>query len=285
MKKTMIEYNNDTHEYQLGDKKVPSVTELASEYSRLNKDWLTAHPEYAARGTIIHAELAEYLEGRVSKEDLKHELSQEIAEYIDPAKKFQVETIVYNTTHGYAGTADILAIRGTTVYHVIDIKTGRSRNKLYEQCQLSLYALALQDMGYNIDDVKLSVLCPDGYVPYTLLSWEQMQQLQEGDLNPDHEFVEDVQRKIARMNMLRAFVDEYENLVAELRAQLAEQFAAKDATTFVCSDYRFTYSKPSVRKSVDTAALKKDGLYEKYTKESAVAGSVKITKRKDDDDE
>lgn len=282
--KTNVKYNNDTHEYLLDGKKVPSVTELASEYARLNKEWLAAHPEYAARGTIVHAELAEYLQGNIAKDELKQDLSCEIAEHIEPNKNFNIETIVYNTTHGYVGTADILAIKGLTVYHVIDIKTGRSRNKLYEQCQLSLYALALQDMGYNIDDVKLSVLCPDGYVPYTLLSWEQMQQLQEGDLNPDHEFIEDIQRKIERLKMLEVFAAEHDELAAELRAKLAEQFAAKNATTFVCSDYRFTYSKPSVRKSVDTTALKKDGLYEKYTKETAVAGSVKITKRKNDDD-
>lgn len=279
-----IEYNAETHEYLLAGKKAPSVTELASKFSKLNKEWLEQHPEFAARGTIIHAELAEYYEGTKSFDELENELSKDIAEHLDPDKRMKSEVIVYNTTLGYAGTADLVAISGTTIRAVVDIKTGRTRNKLYEQCQLSLYLLALQDMGYTVDETtQLLILHPDGTTKYQPLSWDKMVQLDEGDLDTDEETINKVHRLTERLKMLKDFYDEYNAVSQELKELLGEQFKAKEANTFVCNDFKFTYVAPTTRKSIDSAALKKDGLYEKYTKETQVAASVRITQRKEDE--
>ena len=276
-----IEYKADTHEYIYGGEKFNSVTNLASEFSKLNTEWLEAHPEYAARGTLVHDELADYIEGKLDIDDMKYELSKQIASLI---KHWQSEVIVYNTEHKYAGTADLVRVNGLLVEQIVDFKTGIHRNKLYEQCQLSLYLLALKDMGYNVDNAKLHVLSPIGYWEYQPLSWERMQQLEEGDLAPDEEALTDIQRLTARAEMLRPFQEEFESIQAELRKLMLGQFESKKATTFVYNDYRYTYSEPTVRKSVDIVKMKNAGIYEDYIKETPVAATVRITKRKTDDE-
>lgn len=279
-----IEYKADTHEYIYGDEKFNSVTNLATEFSKLNTEWLEAHPEYAARGTLVHDELSKYVDGELRIADMQYELSKQIATYLVPSKSMQSEVIVYNTEHHYAGTADLVQVNGLLVEQIMDFKTGTHRNKLYEQCQLSLYLLALKDMGYNTDNTVLLVLAPDGYHEYQPLTWERMQQLEEGDLAPDEEALTDIQRLTARAEMLRPFQEEFESIQAELRKLMLEQFELKKATTFVYNDYRYTYSEPTVRKSVDIVKMKNAGIYEDYVKETPVAATVRITKRKTDDE-
>jgi len=274
-----INYNAETHEYTMGKDRVPSVTELAGKFAKIKTDWLEAHPEYAARGTLVHAELAEYYSGNITKDQLKWDKSKEICEHLEPHKDMKVETIVYNSEHGYAGTADIICMKGATVYYVVDFKTGVTRKRLYEQCQLSLYLLALQSMGYNTDDAQLLVVAPDGITKYPALSWDRMVQLDEGDLELEDEDSLKVMRLTERLKMLKAFEDEAAQVEAELKELLSAKFEEKDATTFVCNDIKFIYTKAGTRKSVDTLALKKAGLYEQYVKETPVAASVRITKR------
>lgn len=280
--KDKIEYNDATHEYKIGDKKVPSVTELASQFSRLNKDWLAAHPEFAARGTAVHQELQEYYEGERELDTLS-DLAKEIAGFLGRNKDMRSEVIVYNTALGYAGTADIIMIKGTTVGSVIDIKTGRTRSSLYERCQLSLYLLALQDMGYNTENTKLYVLSPDGFTPYVPLTWEQMQELDSGDLTFDGNDAMVIQRKIEQLKVLESFVEDYKALESELKELLCGMFEHKRATTFAYGGIKFSYIKPTVRKSVDTTAMKQAGVYDQFVKETAVPAGVRITKGKKDE--
>ena len=279
-----IEYKADTHEYIYGDEKFNSVTNLATEFSKLNTEWLKAHPEYAARGTLVHDELSQYIEGKLDINDMQYELSKRIASFIGNEKNWQSEVIVYNTEHKYAGTADLVRVNGLLVTTIIDFKTGTHRNKLYEQCQLSLYLLALKDMGYHTDDAKLYVLSPDGYCEYQPLSWDKMQQLEEGDLELEPDVFSQVNRLVGRAEMLRPFQEEFESIQAELRKLMLEQFELKKATTFVYNDYRYTYSEPTVRKSVDIVKMKNAGIYEDYVKETPVAATVRITTRKTDDE-
>jgi hypothetical protein len=106
-----------------------------------------------------------------------------------------------------------------------------------------------------------------------------MVQLDEGDLELEDEDSLKVMRLTERLKMLKAFEDEAAQVEAELKELLSAKFEEKDATTFVCNDIKFIYTKAGTRKSVDTLALKKAGLYEQYVKETPVAASVRITKR------
>lgn len=276
--KPVIVYDDERHEYHLGDKLLPSVTQLASEFSKLNKEYFAAHPEYAIRGTQVHQELQDYYEG-VKPFEMLSELAADIAGYMKPDDRIRCEVIVYNTELGYAGTADIVYLKGMTVGSIVDIKTGRTRNTMYERCQLSLYLLALKSMGYNTDNTCLFVLSPDGYTKYEPLSWEQMQKLEVGDLDVADDNLRKIQRYIARLEMLKVFADEYNDVEHELKQLLLGEFEAKNANTFVYDNYKFSYTKPSVRKSVDTAAMKKAGVYDQFIKETEIPAGVRLTKK------
>lgn len=278
-----INYDAEKHEYNMDGNRIPSVTELAGKFAKINTAWLDAHPEYAAHGTLVHAELAEYYSGNITKDQLKYDQSKEICEHLEPHKNMKVETIVYNTEQGYAGTADIICMKGTTIYYVVDFKTGLTRKRLYEQCQLSLYLLALKSMGYDTENAQLLVVAPDGITKYPALSWDRMVQLEEGDLELEDDDSIKIMQLTERLKMLQPFADEVAEIESQLKELLSAKFAEKDATTYVCNDLRFVYSKPTTRKSVDTLALKKAGLYEQYVKETPVAASVRITKRKNDE--
>lgn len=63
----------------------------------------------------------------------------------------------------------------------------------------------------------------------------------------------------------------------ELKAQLLERMEELGIKSFECDGLKITYKNPSTRKVVDTNALKEQGLYDMFTKESDVKASVQIT--------
>lgn len=63
----------------------------------------------------------------------------------------------------------------------------------------------------------------------------------------------------------------------ELKAQLLELMEQSGIKAFECDGLKITYKAPSIRKSIDSNALKEQGLYEMFLKESEVKASVTIT--------
>ena len=67
-----------------------------------------------------------------------------------------------------------------------------------------------------------------------------------------------------------------ELLQKRLRSELLEAMRENGVKSFENDEIRITYVEPFERTTVDTKALKEDGLYENYAKKSKVAESVKI---------
>ena len=126
-----IEYNEELHQYKIDGEIVPSVTELAKQFSGLNTEWLEKHPEYAERGTVMHNQLAEYYKDGKMPTDPK---AVAITELLAPAGNQQVEVLVYNTTLKYAGTIEMLVMDGKVCKALIDFKSGENGNKRYSSC-------------------------------------------------------------------------------------------------------------------------------------------------------
>ena len=73
---------------------------------------------------------------------------------------------------------------------------------------------------------------------------------------------------------------ELEEIEADFKAKLIEQFESNEGTTFVEKDgLRFTYVKPSVRVSVDGKKLEEEEpeIYQKYLKETKVRSSIRTS--------
>ena len=270
----MIVYNAEKHEYTLDGKVVPSVTQLAKQFSGLDTTWLEAHPEFAERGTEMHNQLAEYFTNGTEPTDEK---ALDIISRVDRDPRQQNEVLVYNKTLGYAGTADMIVADGKKIIAIIDFKSSNNtstRNRNYYTCQLNLYRLALEDMGTDVSEVQMAVVNPEDthYIP--VISWEDMQAMAEKD--PLDDDLAGLEEELAQLEGAHA---RYE----EIKAEIAEKLKAKyDGKTGNATGvyYDFVCTAPSQRKTFDQnrakAIINNDDAFESCFRMSNVSPSVRI---------
>lgn len=271
----MIEYNEEKHEYTLNGKVVPSVTELAKQFSGLDTTWLQAHPEFAERGTIMHNQLADWFANGTEPTDEK---AINIAnQLVRDTQKQECEVLVYNEELGYAGTADMVVRDGKKVLAIIDFKSSdntSTRNRNYYTCQLNLYRLALENMGADVSTAQMLVINPvtQHYIP--VMTWESMQELQ--NIDPLDDELSDLEEEMAQLEGAHA---RYE----EIKAELTEKLKAKyDGQPGVAGGVYYTFSctAPGQRKTFDQNKAKElidnDEAFESCYRVSNVAPSVRI---------
>lgn len=270
----MIQYNEEKHEYTLNGEVVPSVTQLAKEFSGLDTTWLDAHPEFAERGTEMHNQLADWFANGTEPTDEK---AVAIAAKIKRDNRQQNEVLVYNEELKYAGTADMIVADGKKIIAIIDFKSSdnkSTRNRNYYTCQLNLYRLALESMGADVSDAQMLVVNPmaQHYVP--VISWEDMQTMAGQD--PLDDDLADLEEEMAQLEGLHA---RYE----EIKAELAEKLKAKyDGKAGVAGGVYYTFSctAPTQRKTFDQnkakALINDDEAFESCYRISNVAPSIRI---------
>lgn len=278
-----VEYNEELHQYKIDGEIVPSVTELAKKFSGLNTEWLEKHPEFAERGTVMHNQLAEYYKDGTMPADPK---AVAITELVLKADNQQVEVLVYNEKLKYAGTVDMLVMDGSKCVALIDFKSGEHGNKRYYNCQLSLYLLALQDMGVDISETKMFIVTPSGAQIFAPMSWEDMQDLAVGDLvtkvdpeDNDLQAIEDLEQRIAE---LAPYVQSYNELSQQLKEKLTAKFTETGTKKYVGSFYRFSMTPESTRVTFDTkkARLLLGDKAQECETETRVSGSIRMTEIK-----
>lgn len=282
-----IEYNEELHQYKIDGEIVPSVTELAKQFSGLNTDWLEKHPEYAERGTVMHNQLADYYKGGELPTDPK---AVAITEMIAPAKNQQVEVLVYNATLKYAGTVDMLVMDGKVCKALIDFKSGENGNKRYYRCQLSLYLWALSDMGVDVSGTKMYIVTPGGVESFDPLFWDEMKSMCDdmaSKVDPDDKDlleIEDLEEQIA---VLAPYVQKYDEYKKTLNEKLSAMFVKTGTRKYMGSSYRFSYTPESTRITFDSklARLMLGDEACKCDKETKVAGTVRMTEIKGKDNE
>ena len=277
----VIEYNEERHEYTIDGKVVPSATQLVKQFLQLDTSWLEAHPQNAERGTLIHNELAEFYRGEKGFSELSKEAFP-LAQYLGrPNDSLNAEVLLWNATLGYAGTADIVQTdkeNSKKILSVYDFKTGKSPKYKYCQVQLNLYRLALQDMGYDVEETHMEVIYPGGNFRVATMSWEEMNDLMKDDFKPDDELADKIDRLEAHLDMLRPMAEQYECEEKELKALMLEQFEKTGTGRYTGVGYTYTYTPASVRKSLDTKLVKEalGDRVEEFQKETPVAATIRM---------
>ena len=270
----IISYNEEKHEYTLEGTVVPSVTQLAKQFSGLDTTWLESHPEFAERGTEIHNQLAAYFTDGVEPTDEK---AISIAERIDRSEKQECEVLVYNKTLQYAGTADMVVREGKKILAIVDFKSSdntSTRNRNYYTCQLNLYRLALEDMGADVSQVTMVVVNPYHmhYVP--AITWEDMTSMAEKD--PLDDELAELEEELISLEGAHA---RYEEIKAELAEKLKQKYDGKTGSATGCY-YDFVCTATGQRKTFDQAKAKKligdDEAFESCFRLSTVSPSVRI---------
>jgi hypothetical protein len=133
----------------------------------------------ADRGTLVHAAIESYLGGKkVTEEELREKLKEEgiptklwkttiamvggLVDFMfdEEPEVIWTESTVYNRTHGYAGTADLIArmrVGGTVVPVILDVKTSK---RIYDEVALQLAAYARAEF-VGLDDGTEAPLIPE----------------------------------------------------------------------------------------------------------------------------
>jgi hypothetical protein len=278
----MLHYDNENHVYTWNGERIPSITELAKKFSKMDTSWLEAHPEYAERGTEIHNELAEYFakDSTMQLEDLQDEKSRAIAVRVVRDKNWQSEVIVHNKELGYAGIMDLLYVSDGKCVSLIDFKSGNTPNRKYCACQLNLGRLALQDMGVDVSDCIMSIVTPQQTFDVPVMSWDEMVNMSEDDFCPDEDIVNKIDALEARLMELREYVEEYEEIDKELRELMVQQMEASGANRYHTGYYSYSYSAPQVRRIMDSKKAKEllGDRAEEAMKDSNISASVRVKK-------
>ena len=273
-----IQYNEEKHEYTLNGEVVPSVTQLAQKFSGYDTAWLQAHPEYAERGTIAHNELAAYFapDSEMKVEDFTSDVAKELSYNFVRSKTLQTEVLVYNERLKYAGTVDLLDVVGGQCMMIVDWKTGAHINRLYCRCQLSLYYLALKEMGVDVSGAGMCVITPDGARYFEPFTWAEMQALLS-DFSPEEKVAKRIAELEKQLDELTFYAQEYDDCKQELKELLSKGFEDTNTRKFNGEHYMFTFVPKSTRKSLDQKKVAEAlGDLTDYMKETEVAATVRI---------
>ena len=277
-------FNEETHEYRLGDKILPSVTTILEatlfekKYAGVSEETLR---KAAERGTIIHKEIENYI---------KHEeigFTEELGNFIEIEQKANLQEIqseikIHNEE--MAGTIDIFAKMGNEQI-LADIKTTYKLDKEYVSWQLSFYAYIIEHTtDITIDALYGIWLREEEYefVKVERKSDKQIEDVLEAykngvkiDFNTTTLQTIPKNTQIdfcAYMKQIKAI----EEKTAIIKEAILKEMEERGIPKIDLGDVTITYKAPSTRDSVDSKKLKEDGLYEKYIKTSNVKSSITI---------
>lgn len=283
-----FKFNEETHEYTLNGKVIPSVTQILEKtlfekkYDGVSEETLKKAAEY---GTLIHKEIESYIKRGVVG------FTEELYNFItikedNKLNKLQSEVKVH--TDKMAGTIDILGVKGITKHKNIlaDIKTTYKLDKEYVSWQLSFYAYIVE----HTTDTKIEELyaiwlrenkCEfvkverktDEQVEEVLMAYENGSRIDFTTTTTLQTIPED--KQIAFCGIMKQ-IKEMEEKTKEIKEAIKKEMEERGIDKVEIGDITISYRKASLRTTIDTNALKKDNLYEKYSKVSAVQPSIAI---------
>ena len=297
LKESGVVFKEDTHQYFLGKKELQGITStlvhraFPHDYDGVSKEKLA---ERAAYGHKVHDMLEFCITNGLDSEMVEwgmfknivadHELTVLRCEYI------------VTDFERYASPIDIVFLRKDGTVVLVDIKTNYAPPLEKATVQLSWYKrrFELMNPGLRVsecaviwvrDDAKRGPL--SGYYPITPWADEALDLLIDADIkneafdisktygNLPAKFAE-VEAEVARLEIAVKAAQERQK---ELRQGLYNLMEQHDIKSWTGSRVKLTRVLPTKKTSFDSKAFKADhpDLYKEYTKESASAGSLRIT--------
>lgn len=93
---------------------------------------------------------------------------------------------------------------------------------------------------------------------------------------------EQVYQILEKKRVLEQQIEEVNQQMSEIQDGILKAMEEHGIKWFENDQVRITYVEPTVRKSIDSAKLKKEGLYDFYLKDSPVKSSLRIRWKNDD---
>lgn len=306
-----VKFDEASHTYAIDGEIVPiSVTELLRKHG-LAPDYTGASTSVleraSAHGTAVHADIANAINGQEGT-------TKEAENFIEwaswNADEMHAEQVVGYAKDGLmiAGTIDVFGeLRRTNpkrMFFLGDHKTTSKVDLDYVTWQTSIYDYMLRQLdGQELNGTKVEWKGADKLYCFHYAKDGEMREYElhkiddseieslfecerKGEIykssfltSTEQELVEQAQDAIEALAIIEAKRQEAEECLKEVQAQLIEVFEKHGVKKFENDIIRMTYTAPHTTRKIDTKALKAEQpeIAEKYTKESEVKASVRIT--------
>lgn len=296
LKYSDVVFNEDEHTYTLGDKELHGITPVIEKYICEGKyDGIpaTVLAKAAEHGSKIHKEIELLVSGfsMFLKEPETHAF--EAVMMFNDIKFIASEYLVSDNDY-FASKIDIVDDN----YNLFDIKTTSVLDKEYVSWQLSIYAYLFElQNGFPCGRLFAVWLKNEKctFVEVERIEKIYIEQLLSAARN-DQPFIKPTKElplsaedmaKLAELSRLEAAIIDIERQKKEAvarRDELKQGVEAKmrefGVDKWETDNLRFTLVSETTKKMVDSDKMKADGIYDKYTKDVAVKGYVKITIKK-----
>lgn len=292
-----LTFDNATHTYMLGNKKIISVTQLlkkhglAPNYDGVNTAVMERKAEY---GILIHKELEEYVKSGIKG------FTDELNLFIDLCEEKNIvplksEFMVFNGL--VAGTVDLLAeVDGE--FTLIDYKTTSTLHIDSVEWQLSIYAYLYGFMngGKQIEKIK-AIHFNNGKAELVDLKMKPKEKIEEllsdeeqGIIYTEqkseivsHETLEKLANIYQQIEWTKKHQDELNAQAEAIKNAFIELMEREGIKSLDNEFFKATYIAPRIDMTLDSKKLQAEQpeLCKQYLKEKPVKASVRITLKKD----
>ena len=299
----MINFEEKTHTYTEDGRVLISVTQLLKKHniipdlSMVNKEVLE---KARLRGVAIHSQVESWLKFN-DKTEIGEEAMQIInifESYKKSKKKIESEYIVasHNTLCPYAGTIDLLVIDGKTkktkLYDIKTSKTWSREQELSARWQLSLYARAVKELGYDVEnltvlgfkngELEIRAIQPieEDKINDLLLAESKNQQYELTTTLNSELLNNDAIMLFKRLESQQKLIKDLTEQTEEIKNKIYEYMKNNDIYNATSEDgsIELTRKRDAEVKSIDAKKLKEEEpkIYEKYLKTSIRKGSISV---------
>ena len=295
-------FNEELHEYWLGDKQLSGISEVLRRqlypnmYSSIPKRILEMAADY---GTSVHKSIEEFQKNWIN------DGTQELQDFIQICKENNLihEASEYTVTDGkhWASNIDQVFRSGDDTFTIADVKTYSKMTPEKQELaryQLSCYAMFLEQQvkGAKVDRLfiihlrnrqmasgKVEHICE--LIPVERIPADICKELLDCELkgtqfkNP-FSVPDDIALQICRAKELIAKKNEAEEELATIKANILSSMEFLDVRTWVTDNVRVTRKMPTTRFSFDPKRFKEAHSeitdYDDYMKTSNIAGSLLV---------
>lgn len=290
LKKSSVIFNEEKHEYWLGEKQLFGITSLINDYL-YNGEKYKGVPKHImdrarAVGSLVHKEIEEYYTKGICgfTAELPNFITQQQA-------KFKVIENEFTVDNGKNATKIDLVLWWESDLILCDIKTTATLDIDYLSCQLSINAEMFESQtGIKVDKLMAYWTREDRFIEIPRLSAEKVQKVLNGEIQTKtNEVLELIQtdKQTAFVQLQRqiqsqkAMLEQLEQQQDQMRNEIMEAMKQNNIKSYDMGEIKITYIAPTTRESLDGKTLKAElpEIYEKYKKETQVKEQLKITIR------
>lgn len=290
LKKSSVIFNEEKHEYWLGEKQLFGITSLINDYLYNGEKYkgVPKHIMERARavGSLVHKEIEEYYTKSL------YGFTAELQNFITQQQtKFKVIENEFTVDNGKNSTNIDLVLWWENDLILCDIKTTATLDIDYLSCQLSINAEMFESQtGIKVDKLMAYWTREDRFIEIPRLSAEKVQKVLNGEIqtktNETLEIIEQDRQDV--FVKLQAQIQSHKDMLAELQKQeedfkseMIKKMKENGIKSFDLENVKITYITPTEREGIDSKLLKVElpEIYEKYKKETQVKEQLKITIR------